>query len=275
MFRILSSVVTKNYLKLSQKSLVQTSSFRYFLSDHHSISSKPLTKKEENNVSKSKSFGELARSHGKIFVPPDEFHMDNIFETTDPILTVLNEEGINESHNDALWYHTQCKKLEKAGKIYECVQMLTHKMLKVDKVAPKHFNFTAVITALGKVGHAEKAFEIYEQSLSYNIKTELPAYTSLFNSVSHSPNKEHIFLAERLYKKISKDKHLLNSTVYNSLIKAYAVHGESYVDSFKIFQDMLRAGKVPNELTFMALLNACGKDTEKGFLHAIQVFLTV
>ena len=273
MFRNLSVIVGNNYLKLSQKLLKPTSSCRYFSSDHQPISFSLLNKQDENNVSNAKSFGELAKKHGKVFVPPDDCELDDIFEKTDPILDALNEEGTNEAHNDPKWYHKQCKKLELEGKIYECVQMLTHKMLKVDRVAPKHYNFTVVITALGKVGHAKKAFEVYEQSLSYNIKTELPTYTSLFNAVANSPNKEHILFAEKLYNKISKDKHLLNSMVYNSIIKAFAVHGESYVDSFAIFQDMLKAGKVPDEMTFMALLNACSKDPEKGFLNAIQVFI--
>jgi len=222
-------------------------------------------------------FGSLAAEYGEEVPNFNSIQSELSFETikkAEEELDTLNNGTVNKILS-SYGYMLACRKFAKEGKIFECVRMLEYKMIQVDKVQPREFNFSVVIGALGRAGYAEKAFELYKKLRSYNLKPQLGTYTGLFNAVANSSNPDDLMRARNLYNKLKSNKNLLNSVTYNSIIKAFCRHSTSLQEPFQIFSDMLKAGKSPDDVTFLLLMEICGKDKKVGFRHALQVWRTM
>nr|CAB3265257.1 pentatricopeptide repeat-containing protein 1, mitochondrial [Phallusia mammillata] len=187
---------------------------------------------------------------------------------------VAEEEEIVSGKNEPFWYHYECKKLAKLGKVDECLEMLETQMLKKDKVKPQNYNFAVVIGALGRVGDVNKAYNLYYKMKDYGLKPSLPCITSLFNAVGNSTQARDLVKVQKLQTELQEKNVRLHRNSYSALMKAYARH-EGFQSTLQVFRQAIGNGFEPDAAYFSILLSSCKLDKKNGFLHAIQVWKTM
>ncbi|KAB7494113.1 Pentatricopeptide repeat-containing protein 1, mitochondrial [Armadillidium nasatum] len=162
----------------------------------------------------------------------------------------------------------------KERKIKEALNILEVEMKEKD-VAPDNYCYNVLINACGKMGYAEKAFELYYKMKQRGLRVEKFAYTGLFNSCANSPMKpKGLELATTLRKQLKDKAVVLHPITYHSMIKAFG-HCGDIKTAFEIVDEMVYGGLPVTSETLCFLLQACFTDKETGFRHALMVWRQV
>lgn len=133
------------------------------------------------------------------------------------------------------------KEMNKALELFREMQM--------ENVSPNEFTAVCVLSACSDLGALELGRWVH--SFVENQKMELSNFVgnALINMYSRCGN---INEAKRVFKGL-RDKDVIS---YNTMISGLAMHGDSF-KAIKEFRDMVNRGFRPNQVTLVALLNAC------------------
>ncbi|ESQ42453.1 hypothetical protein EUTSA_v10015737mg [Eutrema salsugineum] len=121
--------------------------------------------------------------------------------------------------------------------------------MQTEKVSPNEFTAVCVLSACSDLGALELGRWVH--SYVENEKMELSSFVgnALINMYSRCGD---INEAKRVFRGM-QDKDVIS---YNTMISGLAMHGESF-EAIKEFRDMVNRGFRPNQVTLVALLNAC------------------
>lgn len=125
---------------------------------------------------------------------------------------------------------------------------LFRRMLKT-KVRPNEVTAVAVLSACGQIGALESGRWIHSYIENLGIKLNVQVGTALIDMYSKCGSLED---ARLIFDKVN-DKDVI---AWNSMIVGYAMHGFT-IDAIRLFNEMLRIGLKPTDITFIGILNAC------------------
>lgn len=125
---------------------------------------------------------------------------------------------------------------------------LFRRMLKT-KVRPNEVTAVAVLSACGQIGALESGRWIHSYIENLGIKLNVQVGTALIDMYSKCGSLED---ARLIFDKVN-DKDVV---AWNSMIVGYAMHGFT-IDAIRLFNEMLRIGLKPTDITFIGILNAC------------------
>lgn len=169
-------------------------------------------------------------------------------------------------------YADMIKEYFQQKKVYEAIDVLETRMLKVDKVKPTNYIYNLLIGGCARAGYTKKAFQLYTNMKQRQLKVTGGTYTSLFNACSNSPYRnDALEKAQHLREKILQSGYVLNISNYNAMIKAFGRLGD--IETAFQLVDEMQTQKLPiRSETFCFLLQACASDKELGFRHALLVW---
>ncbi|MQM10239.1 hypothetical protein Taro_043129 [Colocasia esculenta] len=130
------------------------------------------------------------------------------------------------------------------------------------------FTFVAGLNACSYLAALDLGKQIHGQAVRAMPKLELDnstvVETALLDMYSKSGNLSY---ARKIFDRMRKR----NVVSWSSMITSYAIHGMG-VHAIEVFEEMLRTGFEPNEVTFVAVLNACSHCglVEKG-IHCFKL----
>lgn len=125
---------------------------------------------------------------------------------------------------------------------------LFRRMLKT-KVRPNEVTAVAALSACGQIGALESGRWIHSYIENLGIKLNVQVGTALIDMYSKCGSLED---ARLIFDKVN-DKDVV---AWNSMIVGYAMHGFT-IDAIRLFNEMLRIGLKPTDITFIGILNAC------------------
>lgn len=160
----------------------------------------------------------------------------------------------------------------KKKRIKEAIDVLELKMIKEDQVKPCNYIYNLLIGECGRLGYAQKAFQLYTRMKQRALKVTGGTYTALFNACANSPFKgDGLEKANNLRKIILQNGYEPNESNYNAMIKAYGRCGDIQT-AFLLVDEMKERNLQMKVDTFNFLLQACISDKEYGFRHALLVW---
>ncbi|KAK4797814.1 hypothetical protein SAY86_030140 [Trapa natans] len=127
--------------------------------------------------------------------------------------------------------------------------LMFRRMLSDAKMKPDEVTVLAVISACGQIGALETGRWIHSFIENNDICINLHLGTALLDMYSKCGSLED---ARLVFERMT-DKDVV---IWNSMISGYAMHGFSG-HALETFDEMLRAGMKPNDITFVGILNAC------------------
>nr|VDD32672.1 unnamed protein product [Brassica oleracea] len=146
------------------------------------------------------------------------------------------------------------KEMNKALELFREMQM--------ENVSPNEFTAVCILSACSDLGALELGRWVHSFVESQRITLSNFVGNALINMYSRCGD---INEAKRVFKGML-DKDVVS---YNTIISGLAMHGESF-EAIKEFRDMVNRGFRPNQVTLVALLNAC---SHGGFLDiGLEVF---
>uniref|UniRef100_A0A0D3ECN1 Uncharacterized protein n=1 Tax=Brassica oleracea var. oleracea TaxID=109376 RepID=A0A0D3ECN1_BRAOL len=146
------------------------------------------------------------------------------------------------------------KEMNKALELFREMQM--------ENVSPNEFTAVCILSACSDLGALELGRWVHSFVESQMITLSNFVGNALINMYSRCGD---INEAKRVFKGMV-DKDVVS---YNTIISGLAMHGESF-EAIKEFRDMVNRGFRPNQVTLVALLNAC---SHGGFLDiGLEVF---
>ncbi|KAF3568211.1 hypothetical protein DY000_02017880, partial [Brassica cretica] len=146
------------------------------------------------------------------------------------------------------------KEMNKALELFREMQM--------ENVSPNEFTAVCALSACSDLGALELGRWVHSFVESQRIKLSNFVGNALINMYSRCGD---INEAKRVFKGMV-DKDVVS---YNTIISGLAMHGESF-EAIEEFRDMVNRGFRPNQVTLVALLNAC---SHGGFLDiGLEVF---
>ncbi|XVE89477.1 hypothetical protein DITRI_Ditri19aG0204300 [Diplodiscus trichospermus] len=124
------------------------------------------------------------------------------------------------------------------------------KMLRQD-FQPTHFTFSSIFGACASSGYLEQGKWVH----AHMIKSGGEIVAFMGNTLLHMYAKSgSIEDAKKIFDRLVQR----DVVSWNSMLTAYAQHGLGR-EAVRWFQEMLRTGVVPNEVTFLCLLTACSR----------------
>ncbi|XVF26256.1 hypothetical protein REPUB_Repub13aG0283300 [Reevesia pubescens] len=124
------------------------------------------------------------------------------------------------------------------------------KMLRQD-FRPTHFTFSSIFGACASSGSLEQGKWVH----AHVIKSGEEIVAFVGNTLLHMYAKSgSIQDAKKIFDRLVKH----DVVSWNSMLTAYAQHGLGK-EALQWFQEMLRIGVVPNDITFLCLLTACSR----------------
>ncbi|XP_031251479.1 pentatricopeptide repeat-containing protein ELI1, chloroplastic [Pistacia vera] len=126
--------------------------------------------------------------------------------------------------------------------------VLFRRMLKA-KVRPNEVTALAVLSACGQIGALESGRWIHSYIENVGVKVNAQVGTALIDMYSKCGSLEDACL---VFGRLN-DKDVV---AWNSMIVGYAMHGFT-IDAFRLFNEMVRIGLKPTDITFIGILSAC------------------
>ena len=147
--------------------------------------------------------------------------------------------------------------------------------MKEECVKPQQAHYRILINACSGVGHARKAFQLYEDMKKRGIKRHVAIFADLFHSCVNCPDRKFALdQATALRKQLAEDHFIPNKIVYHTMIQAFGRTGDLET-AFELIDEM-RQNRVPvTHETFDFLLQGCISDRDHGFRHALITWRTM
>ena len=147
--------------------------------------------------------------------------------------------------------------------------------MKEECVQPEQAHYRILINACSDVGHARKAFQLYEDMNKRKLKRHVGIYADLYHSCVQCPDKKFALdQATMLRKQLAESRFIPNKIVYHTMIQAFGRLGDLET-AFELIDEM-RQNKVPvTHETFDFLLQGCISDRQDGFRHALMTWRTM
>ncbi|XP_044462697.1 pentatricopeptide repeat-containing protein At3g24000, mitochondrial [Mangifera indica] len=114
---------------------------------------------------------------------------------------------------------------------------------------PTHFTYSSVFTALASTGSLEQGKWVHAHVIKSGEKLEAFVGNTLLDMYAKSGNIED---AKKVFNQLVKP----DVVSWNSMLIGYAKHGLGK-EAVRWFEEMLRIGVGPNEITFLCVLTAC------------------
>ncbi|KAE8729171.1 RING/U-box superfamily protein isoform 1 [Hibiscus syriacus] len=134
------------------------------------------------------------------------------------------------------------------GNRYKEAIILFQDML-MEKVRPSEFTFTSVLTACAEIGGLIHGRWVHGHIIRFKSDTNSAVGTALINMYAKCGCLKEAFM---VFKKLSgKDVY-----AWTAMINGFAMYGDA-MSSLNLFNEMLRSGVRPNEVTFLGVLSAC------------------
>lgn len=169
-------------------------------------------------------------------------------------------------------YANMIKKHFKYKRVKEAIDVLEVRMLKEDRVKPQNYIYNLLIGECGRLGYAQKAFQLYNRMKQRGLKITGGTYTALFNACANSPFPvDALEKANNLRKIMLQNGYVPNETNYNAMIKAYGRCNDINT-AFELVDEMKGHKLLLKVDTFNFLLQACISEKEFGFRHALLVW---
>ncbi|XP_061686887.1 pentatricopeptide repeat-containing protein 1, mitochondrial [Syngnathoides biaculeatus] len=174
--------------------------------------------------------------------------------------------------NTTYWYFLQCKKLIKAGKLQEALEMFERDMLRGEKLQPEEYNYSVLIGGCGRAGQLKKAFKLYNDLKKRGLEASDATYTSLFNACAESRHTQvALEQAVKLEQELRRKNLTLSVATYHAMLKMHALNNSLH-SCIHTLREMLDVGHAITQETFHYLLMGCLKDKQLGFRLALQVW---
>lgn len=127
---------------------------------------------------------------------------------------------------------------------------LFRKLLGGKKVRPNEITVLAVLSSCGQLGALESGRWVHSYIENNGIRVNVHVGTALVDMYCKCGSLDD---ARKVFDEIDgKDV-----VAWNSMIMGYAIHGYSE-EAFTLFDEMRGTGVVPTDITFIAVLTACG-----------------
>lgn len=169
-------------------------------------------------------------------------------------------------------YANMIKEHFKYKRVKEAIDVLEVRMLKEDRVKPQNYIYNLLIGECGRLGYAQKAFQLYNRMKQRGLKITGGTYTALFNACANSPFPgDALEKANNLRKIMLQNGYVPNETNYNAMIKAFGRCNDINT-AFELVDEMKGLKLLLKVDTFNFLLQACISEKEFGFRHALIVW---
>lgn len=235
---------------------------------HRCISNE--TANENDNVDQGDVFGTLSHSGSNSLA----VHSAEKLIKDDPDGYDREEFDLTPRKND-FYYKYEVRKYARQGAVgLKRALELLQEMKSKAKLQPTLEQFAPLIYGCAKAGFTKKAFELYEESIKYDVKTTKATVTCLINACAESPFPEYgLKRLEWLmtHLKVNHTNIPLNLIHYNSAIKAYGKLGR-LDEAAKLIQTMVDNGIYPDNKTFSMLLMGCASEKQAGCTIALRIF---
>ncbi|KAK7250969.1 hypothetical protein RIF29_33781 [Crotalaria pallida] len=127
--------------------------------------------------------------------------------------------------------------------------LLFRKMLR-ERVKPNEITVLSVLSACGQIGALESGRWVHSYIESKGVWINVCVGTALVDMYCKCGSLDD---ARKVFDKIEGR----DVVAWNSMIMGYAIHGFSE-EAFKLFHEMCRMGIKPTDISFIAVLTACG-----------------
>lgn len=205
----------------------------------------------------------MAKAIEEGFEDPGDRAEREFFEKKPLLSKILTTKG----YADIIKHHLRNHEVK------EAIDVLEVRMIKEDRVKPENYIYNLLISELGRLGYAKKAFSLYNRMKQRALRVTGATYTALFNSCAMSPfRKDALWRAHHLRKVMLEKGYEPNASNYNAMIKAFGRCGD--VETAFLLMDEMKEKRVPFQgvRTFNFLLQAAASDPEHGFRHALLVW---
>ncbi|WOL08391.1 pentatricopeptide repeat-containing protein [Canna indica] len=136
-------------------------------------------------------------------------------------------------------------------------------LMKAVGLAPDHVTFVSVISACSDLASLGQGRQIHAQAVKVGVDSVVPVRSSLISMYSKCGYLDGSA-------KIFSESDELDLVLWSSMIAAYGFHGQGE-EAIQLFDQMIREGVDPSEVTFLSLLYACShsglKDKGKAYFE--------